>query len=205
LTRDNEGVISNHQYGRSDKTCISPILNKLLIIQLLIQKKVNGILFDNDAKEYYDMIVSGVSLATLRRLGYSRNSVRMLGLLWAQIQHHICTRFGVSRNTYGSSIEKLLYGTVQGRCASPIIWALHNQIILAALEENLDSIRLVAVDIVEEHIMPGDSFVDDMICGVTDDNFDMEPVPASVTNLTNGEEALVGRMEEKIQFFLDLL
>jgi hypothetical protein len=34
---------------------------------------------------------------------------------------------------------------------------------------------------------------------------DMEPVPASVTNLTDGEEALVGRMEEIIKFFLDLL
>jgi hypothetical protein len=28
LARDNEGVISNHQYGRSHKTCISPILKK---------------------------------------------------------------------------------------------------------------------------------------------------------------------------------
>jgi hypothetical protein len=50
LSRDNEGVISNHQYGRSHKTCISPIINKLLKIQFLIQKKVNGIVFDNDAK-----------------------------------------------------------------------------------------------------------------------------------------------------------
>jgi hypothetical protein len=68
LARDNEGVISNHQYGRSHKTCISPILNKLLIIQLLIQKKVNRIVFDNDAKGCYGRIFSGVSLATLRRL-----------------------------------------------------------------------------------------------------------------------------------------
>jgi hypothetical protein len=82
LARENEGVISNHQYGLSHKTCISPILNKLLTIQLLIQKKVNGIVFDNDAKGCYDRIISGVSLATLRRLVYSRKSVRMLGLLW---------------------------------------------------------------------------------------------------------------------------
>jgi hypothetical protein len=39
LARDNEGVIRNHQYIRSHKTCTSPILNKLLTIQLLIQKK----------------------------------------------------------------------------------------------------------------------------------------------------------------------
>jgi hypothetical protein len=68
LARDNERVIGNHQYGRSHKTCISPILNKLLTIKLLIQKKVNGIVFDNDAKGCYDRIISGFSLATLRRL-----------------------------------------------------------------------------------------------------------------------------------------
>jgi hypothetical protein len=50
LARYNEGVIINHQYGRLHKTCISPILNKLLTIQLLIQKKVNGIVFDIVAK-----------------------------------------------------------------------------------------------------------------------------------------------------------
>jgi hypothetical protein len=205
LARYNEGAISNHHYGRSHKTCISPIINKLLTIQLLIQKKVNAIVFDNDVKGCYDMIISGVSLATLRRLGYFRNSVRMLGLLWAQMQHPICTGFCVSKDTYGSSIDKLLYGIGRGSCASPILWALLNQIILAALEEKFDCILLVAVDGVEEYIRPGDSFVDDTTCGVIDDNVDMEPVPTSVTNLTAGEEALVGRMEEIIQFFLELL
>jgi hypothetical protein len=102
----------------------------------------------------------------------------MLGLLWAQMQHHICTGFGVSKDTCGSSVDKLLYGIGQGRCASPILWALLNQIILAALEEKFDCIRLVAVDGVEENIRPGDSFVDSTICGVTDDNVDVEPVPA---------------------------
>jgi hypothetical protein len=103
------------------------------------------------------------------------------------------------------SVYNLLYSIGQGSCASPILWVLLNQIILAALEEKFDCIRLVAVDGVEEQIMPEDSFVDDTTCGVTDDNVDMEPVPTSVTNLTNGEEALVGRMEDIIQFFLDLI
>jgi hypothetical protein len=133
------------------------------------------------------------------------NSVCMLGLLWAQMQHHICTGFGGSKDTYRSSFDKLLYGIGQGSCASPILLALLNHIILAALEEKCDCIRLVAFDGLEEHIRPGYSFVDDTTCGVTDDNVDMEPVPASVTNLTDGEEALVGRMEKIIQFFLDLL
>jgi hypothetical protein len=64
----------------------------------------------------------------------------------------------------------LLYGIGQGRCASPILWALLNQLILTALEEKYDCIILVAIDGVEEHVRPGDSFVDDTTCGVTDDD-----------------------------------
>jgi hypothetical protein len=108
LAKTHEGVISKHQYGRSHKTCISPVLNKLLTNQLLIHKNTNGIVFDNDAKGCYDRIVSMISLATLWRLGYSKESVRMLGLLWSQMQHHTCTGFGVSETTYSSTIEKLL-------------------------------------------------------------------------------------------------
>jgi hypothetical protein len=50
LAKDHEGIISEHRYGRAHKTCMTPVLNKLLKIQILIQKKVEGIVFDNDAK-----------------------------------------------------------------------------------------------------------------------------------------------------------
>jgi hypothetical protein len=45
LTKYHEGIISEHQYGRAHKTCMTPVLNKLLIIKILIQKKVEGIVF----------------------------------------------------------------------------------------------------------------------------------------------------------------
>jgi hypothetical protein len=75
LAQNHKGVISEHQYGWSHRTCISPILNKLLTIQILIHKRTNGIVFDNDAKGCYVRIISGISLASVRRLGYSKNSV----------------------------------------------------------------------------------------------------------------------------------
>jgi hypothetical protein len=45
---------------------------------------MNGIVFDNDAKGFYERIVSGIALAASRRIGYSKKSVRMLGLLLVQ-------------------------------------------------------------------------------------------------------------------------
>jgi hypothetical protein len=96
LAQDSDGIISEHQYGRSHRTCISPILNKLLTIQILVHKMTNGIVSDNDAKGCYDWIISGIALLSIRRLGYSKNSVKMLGKLWEQLEHHISTGFGVS-------------------------------------------------------------------------------------------------------------
>jgi hypothetical protein len=122
LAQDKDGIISEHQYGRSNRTCISPILNKLLTIQILIQKRTNGIVFDNDAKGCYDRIITGIALLSIQRLGYSKNSVKMLGKLWEQLEHHISTGFGVSDISYSNTVEKLLYGIEQGSCSSPILW-----------------------------------------------------------------------------------
>jgi hypothetical protein len=65
LAQETPGIISEHQYGRSHRTCLTPVLNKLLTVQLLIQKKMNGIVFDN-AKGCYDRIISEIALAALR-------------------------------------------------------------------------------------------------------------------------------------------
>jgi hypothetical protein len=113
---------------------------------VLIQKRTEGIVFDNNAKGCYDRIISGVALAALHRLGYSKESVKMLGLLWAQMDHHVCTGFGVSEKTYGLTIDRLLYGIGKGSRASSIVWALINQLILATLGENITCICMVALD-----------------------------------------------------------
>jgi hypothetical protein len=59
----------------------------------------------------------------------------MLGLLWAQLEHHVATGFGVSDTSYKSTMDKLLYGIGQGSCSSPIVCALLNQLLLTALGE----------------------------------------------------------------------
>jgi hypothetical protein len=135
LAKEHENIISKHQYGRAHKTCMTSVINKLLTVQLIIQKKIEGIVFDNDAQGCYDRIIIGIALACLRRIGYSKNSTLMLGLLWSQPEHHVATAYGVSDKTYSSTLEKLLYGIGQGSCASTIIWALLNQLLLTSLGE----------------------------------------------------------------------
>jgi hypothetical protein len=191
LAQNHKGVISEHQYGRSHQTCISPILNKLLTIQILIQKQTNGIVFDNHAKGCYDRIISGISFASVRRLGYSKNSVRMLGTLWEQLEHHISKGYGISEATYSSTVDKLLYGIGQVSCSSPVPWELLNQLIMTALGEKFDCIKLVSVYNSTTNTIPGDSFVDDTTTGVTSDDTPRDPVSIEVTDLTADEGEII--------------
>jgi hypothetical protein len=73
------------------------------------------------------------------------------------------------------------------------------------LGDKFDCIRLIAVDGVEEHVRPGDAFVEDTTTGVTNYDTTIESVDAEVTTLTLSEEELIGKMQTVIQFFLDLL
>jgi hypothetical protein len=50
LVEQHDGIISEHQYGRAHKTCMMPVLNKLLTVQLLIQKRTAGVIFERDGK-----------------------------------------------------------------------------------------------------------------------------------------------------------
>jgi hypothetical protein len=205
FVKEHEGITSEHQYGRAHKTCMTPVLNKMLIIQLLIQKNVEVIVFDNDAKGCYDRIISGVALACLKHIGHSNNSVRMIGLLGAQLEHHIATGYKVSDKTYSSTLKKILYGIGQGGCASPILWELLNQLLLTALGEKFDCIRMVSVDGEKETVRPGDSLVDDTTTAVTNDDTTMDPVPVEKTDMMQSEDDLIGQLQNIIQFCLDLL
>jgi hypothetical protein len=187
LGKNHNGIISDHQYGRSHATCMTPVLNKLLTVQLLIHKRTEGIVFDNDAKGFYDRIISGVALDALGILGSLKESMKMLGLLWAQMEHHVCNGFGVSDKTYGLTIDKLLYGIGQGSCASPILWELITQLIITALGKKFTFISLVAIDGVEKHIRPGDSFVDDTSNGTTNYDPELEHIPTDQVELTTSK------------------
>jgi hypothetical protein len=183
---------------------MTPVLNKSMTVQLIIQKKVSGIVFGNDAKGCYDRLISGIALACICRIGYSKNSVRLLGSLWAQLEHHFCTGLGVSDKSYSSTLEKLIYGIGQGSCSSPIMWELLNQRLLAALRKEFDCIQLVSIYGTSDTTRPADSFADDTTIGATADRYNAKPTDKDIKDITDKEE-LVSRMEDIIQFFLDLL
>jgi hypothetical protein len=85
------------------------------------------------------------------------------------------------------------------------MWALLNQLILPALEEKYECITLVSVDKSTISTRPGDSFVDNTKNDMKYYDVTKDSVSIDEKELTSDEEAMVKRMEDIIQFFLDLL
>jgi hypothetical protein len=50
LSKNHKVIISDHQYDREHATCMPPVLKELLTVQLLIQKRTEGVVFNNYAK-----------------------------------------------------------------------------------------------------------------------------------------------------------
>jgi hypothetical protein len=102
-------------------------------------------------------------------------------------------------------VDKSLYGIGQGSCSSPLLWALLNQLIMTALGEKFECIKLVSVDNSKTNTRPGDSSIDDTTTGVTSDDTAREPVFLEEQDMMTDEVELIERMQVVIQFFLDLL
>jgi hypothetical protein len=85
------------------------------------------------------------------------------------------------------------------------MWVLLNQLIMTALGEKSECIKLVSVDNSTTNTIPGDSFVDNTTTGVTSDDTARDPVSIDITYLTTDEAELINQMQVVIQFFLDLL
>jgi hypothetical protein len=65
-------IITEHHHGRTHPACMTPVLNTWPTVQLLIQKRTAGILFDNDANGRYAIIIILITLEALRIIGTQR-------------------------------------------------------------------------------------------------------------------------------------
>jgi hypothetical protein len=65
LAKTHKGIISDHHIERVRATCMAPVLKKLITFQLLLKKRTEGIVFDNDTKGCYDRIIIRVVLVAL--------------------------------------------------------------------------------------------------------------------------------------------
>jgi hypothetical protein len=138
---------------KTKETCITPMLNKLLKIQLLIQKKVEGIVFDNDAKGCYDRITIGMYGSGLFETDW----------IFKELSSHGLGQGGCASPILWALLSQLLLTALGEKFDCTRVVSVDGE------EEH-----------VQEHVQPGNSLVDDTTMGVTTDDTKMDQVPVEV-------------------------
>lgn len=115
-TRDNYG-------GRRGLRAAEIAMNYQLTMDSLRARRGRAILISNDAKGCYDRIAHVVCKMALRRLGIPNPPLQSMIETIQEMEHHICTAFGVSEDFYCTREgQKASQGVLQGNGAGPASW-----------------------------------------------------------------------------------
>jgi hypothetical protein len=80
---EDDGIPPSMQYGsREGRQCVSAVLNKQLIHDIVRHKKSTAAFMENDAVGCYDRMVNNLLLYELQRLGLPLSAVKALSAVW---------------------------------------------------------------------------------------------------------------------------
>ena len=123
---EKRNIVSPDQYGNhKHRKSINVVLNKVLLNDILRQKRHTGAIGMNDTRGYYDRIVHSIVILLLMSLEVWGQIVRALFKVLQEVDYHIKSGFGRSSRVYGN-------GTIphQGTCSGqenslgPTLWKL---------------------------------------------------------------------------------
>ena len=96
-------TISPNQYGsRKHHKYINAIVNKVILNDVLRQKRRAGAISMNNARGCYDRIIHSVTILVLMSFGVAGPIIRALFKVLDKTDHHIKTGFGRLDHAYGN-------------------------------------------------------------------------------------------------------
>jgi hypothetical protein len=162
------GIAPSMQHGSRDGCqCMTAILNKQLMHDIVRQTKTIAAFIENDEIGCYDRMVSSLLLLELKRLGVSDNIILALALIWDGAQHHIKTKYGISDTSYANSLQTPLFGPGQGSTLGPFLWLILFSLIVLSISPG--SPKATFTSTTGQHTVSdiGEAFIDDSFLAVT--------------------------------------
>ena len=160
------GQLAREQYSRPGRTAAAHALNRRLIFDTQLTKRIPYSLAMSDLKSCYDRVVhSAVSLA-FQRLGIPITVIVSMFDSIQRMVHRVRTAFGDSDDTYGGDCIDDGYilppqGFNQGSGVGPPGWSILSSVILAALRDAGYGITFINAITHEAYKLAALAFVDD--------------------------------------------
>ena len=117
-------AVAPDQYGsRKHHDSRKAVLNKVLLNDIIRQRRIAAALGMNDARGCYDRIVHSIAILVLMSFGVAGGTARAMFKVLQEAEHHMKTGFGRSGKAYGN--EPVPHqGSGQGNGIGPTLWAL---------------------------------------------------------------------------------
>lgn len=129
LTKDNYG-------GRKGHRAPEVGLNSYLTQDSIRGRRGRLIVISNDARGCYDRIAHTVLQIAMLRLGVPRPALQSMITTIQEMDHHVCTAFGVSDGKYGFDPTRLpTQGILQGNGAGPAGWFAISSVLIDAMRD----------------------------------------------------------------------
>lgn len=84
---------------------------------------------ENDAKSCYDRMFPNLFMLLSRSFGIKKSVCQSVGKTFERTRHHVTTKGGVSKRTFGYTKDKPIFGSWQGATKSVINWVLISSIL----------------------------------------------------------------------------
>jgi hypothetical protein len=115
--------------------------SKVLLADVMRQRKLAGAFCMNDAKSCYDRIVHAPAALCMPRQGVPAKMCEVLLGTLQQAVHHIQTGYGISKSALG---DAPLQGAGQGNGTGPSLWALISTVIISAMKRAGHGVQLLS-------------------------------------------------------------
>jgi hypothetical protein len=163
--------------------------------------KTPAVLHDIDATKAFDLVINGIALLDLRSIGFQEAVTTMIGKTWSRRKCHVKTAFGVSTNSYISTLANLLYGLGQGSTPATDLWGILHGLVMNALALAFIGILIISVSKQRRHERIGEWFIDDTGLGTTNPH-STAMTQSTIKALKIEERELHTEANRILQFFL---
>ena len=112
------------QYGsRTHHNSRKAVLNKILLNDIIRQKRIAATLGMNNVRGCYNRIVHSIAILVLMSFGVAGETTRVMFKVLQEVKHHMKTDFGKSEKAYGNKLVPQ-QGSGQGNGIGPTLWVL---------------------------------------------------------------------------------
>jgi hypothetical protein len=159
LVKSHKGIFHEFQFGRPKSTCVSAILFKTISIDIINITKTPAVIHNIDATKSFDLVINGITLLTLRSLGFAESLTTMIGKLWSGRKCHVKTAYGVLENSYRSTLAEILYELGQGSTSATDLWGVLHGLIMHAEALVFIGVLILSVSGRLHHEIIGEEFI----------------------------------------------